>query len=82
MGMVFLQLSRSDLEYLSFEYVPEWQEWIIFEGEIFSCLRELCIYSCPKLSGGLPNHLPSLTKLEIRDCEKLVFSLPRAPALH
>nr|POE44832.1 putative disease resistance rpp13-like protein 1 [Quercus suber] len=70
------------LGYLSFEYMPEWQEWVIFEGEIFSCLRELCIYSCPKLSGGLPNHLPSLTKLEIRDCEKLVFSLPRAPALH
>lgn len=23
-----------------------------------------------------------MTKLEIRDCEKLVFSLPRAPALH
>ena len=70
------------LEYLSFEYMLEWQEWVIFEGEIFSRLQELYVYSCPKLSGGLPNHLPSLTRLEIRDCEKLVFSLPRTSALH
>ena len=70
------------LEYLSFEYMLEWQEWVIFEGEIFSRLQELYVYSCPKLSGGQPNHLPSLTRLEIRDCEKLVFSLPRTSALH
>ena len=32
------------LEYLSFEYMPEWQEWVIFEGEIFSSSRALHIF--------------------------------------
>ena len=70
------------LEYLSFAFMFEWQEWFIFEGEVFSCLRELHISNCPKLSKGLPNHLPSLTKLEIEECKQLVASLPRAPALN
>ncbi|KAF3962915.1 hypothetical protein CMV_012633 [Castanea mollissima] len=70
------------LECLSFRNMPEWQVWVIFEGEIFSCLRELYIDDCPKLSGGLPVHLPSLTQLDISRCEQLVASLPNSPALH
>ncbi|KAM4082221.1 hypothetical protein ACJW30_11G154800 [Castanea mollissima] len=70
------------LECLSFRNMPEWQAWVIFEGEIFSCLRELYIDDCPKLSGGLPVHLPSLTQLDISRCEQLVASLPNSPALH
>ncbi|KAL4600751.1 hypothetical protein ACB092_11G221400 [Castanea dentata] len=70
------------LEYLSFENMPEWQVWVIFDGEIFSCLRELYINDCPKLSGGLPVHLPSLTQLDISRSEQLVASLPNSPALH
>jgi hypothetical protein len=69
------------LEYLSFVDMQEWQEWVIFEGEVFPCLRELHIYNCPKLSRGLPNELPSLTKLVIRPCKQLVASFPKAPAL-
>nr|POE82523.1 putative disease resistance rpp13-like protein 1 [Quercus suber] len=69
------------LECLSFQNMPEWQEWVIFVGEVFSRLRELYIQDCPKLSGGLPIQLPSLTKLDIR-CEQLVASLPNSPALH
>nr|POE77084.1 putative disease resistance rpp13-like protein 1 [Quercus suber] len=53
------------LEYLSFENMPEWQEWVLFEGEVFTCLRQLRILRCPKLSGGLPVQPPSLTKLDI-----------------
>ena len=45
------------LEYLSFVDMQEWQEWVIFKGEVFPCLRELHIYNCPKLSRGLPNEL-------------------------
>ncbi|KAM4082218.1 hypothetical protein ACJW30_11G154600 [Castanea mollissima] len=86
------------LECLSFENMPEWQEWVIFEGEVFSCLREIYIYDCPKLSGGLPVQLPSLTKLDIRGSLPNLFlsfskleyigrrelnaSLPNSPALH
>ena len=70
------------LEYLSFENMPEWQEWVLFEGEVFTRLRELNIKDCPKLSGGLPLQLPSLTKLNIRKCKQLVASLPNSPALH
>ncbi|KAK4592146.1 hypothetical protein RGQ29_016589 [Quercus rubra] len=70
------------LECLTFENMPEWQEWVIFEGEAFTCLRQLYIKRCPKLSGGLPVQLPSLTTLHIRKCEQLVASLPNSPALH
>ncbi|KAM3733685.1 hypothetical protein ACB098_11G155500 [Castanea mollissima] len=67
------------LEVLSFEDMPEWQEWFLFEGEyedeggVFSTLKELCIIECPKLSGGLPSQLPSLIKLEIAKCDKVVL---------
>nr|POE61257.1 putative disease resistance rpp13-like protein 1 [Quercus suber] len=70
------------LKYLSFKNMREWQEWIIFEDEVFSCLQWLHISYCPKLNKNLPNQLPSLTKLEIRECKQLVASFPWAPALH
>ena len=73
------------LEALSFNDMPEWQEWFLFEDEneggVFSTLQELRISKCPKLSRGLPNHLPSLTNLEINECQQLAASLPRTPAL-
>lgn len=47
----------SALKRLTFENMPERQEWVIFEGEVFSHLQELYIYSCPKLSGGMSNPL-------------------------
>ncbi|XP_065627788.1 putative disease resistance protein At3g14460 [Quercus suber] len=70
------------LEYLSFKNMPEWQEWVLLKGEVFTCLRELYIEDCPKLIGGLPVQLPSLTKLDICECKQLVASLPNSPALH
>ena len=69
------------LEYLSFADMPKLQEWVIFEGEVFHRLWQLRISCCPKLSRGLPNHLPSLTKLVIRPCKQLVASFPKAPTL-
>jgi Leucine-rich repeat (LRR) protein len=65
------------LEYLSFGNMQEWQEWVIFEGEVFPCLQELYISNCPKLSGGLPNELPSLTKLVIDTVSSLLLHFLR-----
>ncbi|XP_059441961.1 putative disease resistance protein At3g14460 [Corylus avellana] len=74
------------LKVLRFEYMLKWEEWSAFgvenEGEAFPQLEVLYVDDCPKLTGGLPVHLPSLTKLEIRKCPQLVASLPKAPALH
>ncbi|KAK4592226.1 hypothetical protein RGQ29_016656, partial [Quercus rubra] len=76
------------LEVLSFEDMPEWEEWFLFDGKheymggVFSTLKELCIIQCPKLSSGLPSQLPSLIKLEIEKCQQLVASIPRAPTLN
>ncbi|XP_031260739.1 putative disease resistance protein At3g14460 [Pistacia vera] len=73
------------LETLCFENLPEWKHWDPFEEnehvERFSCLKELSISQCPKLSGSLPNRLPSLEKLVISDCEQLVVSLTSLPML-
>ena len=73
------------LKHLSFEDMPEWQEWFLFEdgneGGVFSTLRELCIIKCPKLCRGLPNHLPSLASLKINECQQLSASLPKTPAV-
>ena len=70
------------LETLTFKDMPEWKEWKTIESEVFTTLQKLHIIECPKLIGNLPNHLPSLTVLEVRDCQQLVTSLPRSLALH
>nr|POE78240.1 putative disease resistance rpp13-like protein 1 [Quercus suber] len=62
------------LEYLSFKDMPQWQEWVLFKGEVFTCLRELYITRCPKRSGGLPVPLPSLTKLDISGRRRFRFT--------
>ena len=75
------------LEILSFKDMPEWQEWFLFEGKdedeggVFYNLQKLCIIKCPKLIRGLPNHLPALMTLKIKDCPQLVASVPRSPNL-
>ncbi|XP_031259731.1 putative disease resistance RPP13-like protein 1 [Pistacia vera] len=77
--------SFKSLETLCFENLPEWEHWDPFEEkehvERFSCLKQLSISQCPKLSGGLPNRLLSLEKLVIRDCEQLVVSFTSLPML-
>ncbi|KAL7234208.1 hypothetical protein ACSBR1_017746 [Camellia fascicularis] len=65
------------LETLHFEEMLEWVEWYILGAEEFSQLKELCIIKCPKLVGGLPKHMTSWVRLEIRECSALMASLPR-----
>ena len=59
------------LEYLKFEIMVEWEDWMHFEGECFPCLKEIYIRSCPRLRKSLPTHLPCLEKLQIDGCEDL-----------
>ncbi|KAE8691691.1 Gibberellin-regulated family protein [Hibiscus syriacus] len=74
------------LEILWFERMLEWKEWTFFEKDAeeghFPCLRELHIRKCPRLSGTLPDYLPSLRKLMIIDCQQLMVSLPQAPTIY
>ncbi|XP_003598880.2 putative disease resistance protein RGA3 [Medicago truncatula] len=64
------------LETLRFEHMSEWKEWLCLE--CFHLLQELCIKHCPKLKSSLPQHLPSLQKLKIIDCQELQASIPKA----
>ncbi|XP_039156457.1 putative disease resistance protein At3g14460 [Eucalyptus grandis] len=74
------------LKYLEFADMRSWKEWASFAIETgslaFAHLQELRIRKCPELSGGFPNHLPSLTALSIEKCPQLTSSLPFAPLLH
>ncbi|KAL7262841.1 hypothetical protein ACSBR1_001077 [Camellia fascicularis] len=68
------------LETLSFVKMLDWEEWYILDDGEFSRLQELWVTNCPKLIGGLPKHIPSWVRVEIRDCPGLMASLPRTCA--
>ncbi|AES69119.2 NBS-LRR type disease resistance protein [Medicago truncatula] len=51
------------------------EEWLCL-GE-FPLLKDISIFKCSELKRALPQHLPSLQKLEIRDCNKLEASIPK-----
>ncbi|XP_054815316.1 putative disease resistance RPP13-like protein 1 [Prosopis cineraria] len=70
------------LSYLKFSWMREWEEWnICHEDGSFSCLQELYIWDCPRLTKSLPQHLPSLKRLDIMKCISLKTTLPKATAL-
>ncbi|XP_027340785.1 putative disease resistance RPP13-like protein 1 [Abrus precatorius] len=60
------------LESLEFEEMSEWEEWVPFEGSNFPfpCLKSLCLSKCPLLRGNLPNGLPSLKEVRIKECNQ------------
>ncbi|CAL5381837.1 unnamed protein product [Camellia sinensis] len=69
------------LETLSFENMPEWEDWYTFEDhkevQPFTRVKYLSIIECPKLLKMLPTDLPCLNNLEIRDCPKLCGVMPK-----
>ncbi|KAJ9179028.1 hypothetical protein P3X46_010857 [Hevea brasiliensis] len=74
----FMGKPFGSLKALRFERMPLWNCWTD-ENEAFPLLRDLHMIECSNLTKGLPSHLPSLTALLIKGCQKLVESLPRAP---
>ncbi|KAL5735552.1 hypothetical protein ACOSQ2_030340 [Xanthoceras sorbifolium] len=78
--------SFQSLEILCFEDLQEWEFWNLMEENDqhvarFPRLRKLSIVKCSKLSGRLPNHLPSLEKLVVRECKQLTVSVSSLPML-
>ncbi|KAL3027241.1 hypothetical protein AAZX31_03G040000 [Glycine max] len=71
----------SSLEILEIYNMCCWELWFTPDSDAFPLLKSLKIVDCPKLRGDLPNQLPALETLMIRNCELLVSSLPRAPIL-
>jgi hypothetical protein len=73
------------LKVLRLAEMPKWEEWVSFGDEngggAFPQLKELYIMDCPKLTGGLPVHLSSLSKLDIINCPQLVAPLPLTPTI-
>jgi len=73
------------LKLLCLSNMPKWEEWVYFGDEngggAFPLLEELYIINCPKLIGGLPVHLSSLSKLDITNCPQLVAPLPLPPTI-
>ncbi|CAL5331057.1 unnamed protein product [Camellia sinensis] len=69
------------LESLSFENMPEWEDWYTFgdhkEVQPFTRVKSLSLKKCPKLLKMLPTDLPCLNNLEIRDCPKLCGMMPK-----
>ncbi|MBA0822793.1 hypothetical protein Goarm_019573, partial [Gossypium armourianum] len=66
--------------------MAKWEEWDIFEVDEqvvrFPRLKKLSIIDCPQLSGRLPKHLHSLSKLVIRGCARLMGSVSSLPMLY
>jgi hypothetical protein len=73
------------LKVLTFGWMPKWEEWVSFGDEngggAFPQLEQLYIEECRKLTGGLPVHLSSLSKLDIINYPQLVAPLPLTPTI-
>ncbi|KAK2640082.1 hypothetical protein Ddye_027877 [Dipteronia dyeriana] len=73
------------LQTLCFVNLQEWEHWEPIKaseyGSAFPCLREFSVAYCPKLTGRLPDCLPSLEKLAIKNCKQLEVSFSSLPML-
>ncbi|PPS19900.1 hypothetical protein GOBAR_AA00659 [Gossypium barbadense] len=75
----------SSLEILEFEDMLNWEKWNLCEvdeeARKFPKLRELLIQKCPLLLASMPEDLPSLKKLTIGLCWKLIIAVQNFPLL-
>ncbi|GKV36892.1 hypothetical protein SLEP1_g44975 [Rubroshorea leprosula] len=73
----------TSLQMLKFHNMLNWEKWAFLTdtGVEFSCLKDLEIANCPKLTGKLPSHLSSLINLVIKGCPELTCSSLSLPSL-
>ncbi|KEH38203.1 LRR and NB-ARC domain disease resistance protein [Medicago truncatula] len=62
------------LERIKFNNMPNWNQWLPFEGMNFSFprLRTIELHNCPKLKGLLPSNLPCIEEIVIKGCYHLL----------
>ncbi|XP_058788535.1 putative disease resistance RPP13-like protein 1 [Vicia villosa] len=62
------------LEHMKFHSMPNWKDWISFEGINFAFprLRTMELHNCPELRGDLPDHLSCMEEIKIGGCYKLL----------
>ncbi|RHN66347.1 putative leucine-rich repeat domain, L domain-containing protein [Medicago truncatula] len=62
------------LERIRFQIMPNWNEWLPFEGNSFAfpCLKTLELYNCPEFRGHFPSHLSSIEEIQIEGCARLL----------
>ncbi|PON33383.1 NB-ARC domain, LRR domain containing protein [Parasponia andersonii] len=83
-GSTSLTNSFQFLVTLELSQMNTW-EWSFFnggdqEGDVFPCLKRLCLNSCRKLNVGLPvGYLPSLEEFTVRKCHEMVAVFPTSP---
>ncbi|GKV36894.1 hypothetical protein SLEP1_g44978 [Rubroshorea leprosula] len=73
----------TSLQMLKFHNMLNWEKWAFLTNTRveFSCLKDLEIANCPKLTGKLPSHLSSLINLVIKGCPELTCSSLSLPSL-
>ncbi|CAL5201674.1 unnamed protein product [Lathyrus oleraceus] len=66
------------LELMKFHDMPNWKEWLSFEGSNFAFprLKTLELHKCPELRRHFPSHLYSIEEIEIEGCGHLLETLP------
>ncbi|KAL2326233.1 hypothetical protein Fmac_025291 [Flemingia macrophylla] len=74
------------LEKLHFMDMEKWERWCHSENkeqsDIFSSLQQLFIVRCPKLLGKLPENLPSLKHVLVKECEQFLVTIASLPVLY
>ncbi|TKY68414.1 putative disease resistance RPP13 protein 1 [Spatholobus suberectus] len=73
------------LESLHFMDMEKWENWFLYDNneqnDIFSSLQQLFIVRCPKLLGKLPENLPALKHVVVKECEQLLVTISSLPLL-
>ena len=62
------------LELIKFDNMPNWNEWLPFEGIKFAFprLKTMELRNCPELRGQLPTNLPCIEEIVIKGCSHLL----------
>ncbi|RHN66317.1 putative P-loop containing nucleoside triphosphate hydrolase, leucine-rich repeat domain, L [Medicago truncatula] len=66
------------LERIKFDNMPNWNEWLPYEGIKFAFprLRAMELRNCRELRGHLPSNLPCIKEIVIKGCSHLLETEP------